>query len=70
VSDGYLMMEEFATSLVPMGSVSTALAEGFIVVCVAFFEWGFGLPSHQFLRSFRDSTCGGLHDSVRGLHWD
>jgi hypothetical protein len=30
----------------PMGSVSPAPVEGFIVVCATFFERGFGLPSH------------------------
>jgi hypothetical protein len=44
-------MAEFATSLVPMGSVSPAPAEEFVVVCAAFFELGFGLPSNRFLRS-------------------
>jgi hypothetical protein len=51
VSKGYTTMAEFVTSLVPMGSVSPAPAEEFIVVCAAFFELGFGLPSNRFLRS-------------------
>jgi hypothetical protein len=42
---------EFATSLVPVGPESLALVEVFIVVCAAFYEWGFGLPSHRFLSS-------------------
>jgi hypothetical protein len=48
---GYMTMVEFATSVVLVGSVSHALAKGFVVVCAAFFEWGFGLPPHQFLCS-------------------
>jgi hypothetical protein len=46
ISKGYMTTAEFATCLVPAGPVSPPLAEGFIVVCVAFYEWGFGLPSH------------------------
>jgi hypothetical protein len=49
--NGYMTMVEFATSVVLVGSVSHALAKGFVVVCAAFFEWGFGLPPHQFLCS-------------------
>jgi hypothetical protein len=52
---------EFATSLVPTGLVSPALAEGFVVVCLAFFEQGFGLSSHQFLRSLLWSYGLELH---------
>jgi hypothetical protein len=48
---GYMTMVEFATSVVLVRSVSHALAKGFVVVCAAFFEWGFGLPPHQFLCS-------------------
>jgi hypothetical protein len=49
VSKGYMTAVEFATYLVPTGYVSPALVERFIVVCVAFYERGFGLPSHRFL---------------------
>jgi hypothetical protein len=46
VSKGYMTTVEFATSLVSAGFVSPASAEGFIVVREAFYERGFGLPSH------------------------
>jgi hypothetical protein len=51
VSKGYMTTTEFATCLVPAGPVSPASVKGFIVACVAFYEWGFGLPSHRFLHS-------------------
>jgi hypothetical protein len=52
MSKGYMTTSEFATSLVPTGPVSPALAVGFIVVFVAFFERGFASPSHRFLQSY------------------
>jgi hypothetical protein len=58
---GCIIAAEFATCLVLAGSVSSALAEGFIVVCVAFYEWGFGLPSHRFLCSLLRSYGLELH---------
>jgi hypothetical protein len=42
-----MMAAEFATFLVPVGPISPATVEGFIVVYVAFYEQGFGLPSHR-----------------------
>jgi hypothetical protein len=39
---GYMMMVEFATSLLPVGFVSLAPEEGFTVLFASFFEWGFG----------------------------
>jgi hypothetical protein len=51
---------EFATYLVPVGPESLALAEGFIVVCAAFYEW----PRVALLDSFGDSAYGSLRDSV------
>jgi hypothetical protein len=52
---------EFATCLVPAGPVSPAPTKGFIVACVAFYEWGFGLPSHRFLYSLLQSYGLELH---------
>jgi hypothetical protein len=57
VSKGYMTATEFDTYLVPAGPESLALAEGFIVVCAAFYDWGFGLLSHQFLCSLLQ-FCG------------
>jgi hypothetical protein len=61
VSKGYMTTVEFATSLVPVGSVSPAMAEGFVVVWAAFIERGFGLLSHRFLRSLLRSDGLELH---------
>jgi hypothetical protein len=41
---------EFATCLVLMDPVSSAPAKGYVMVCAAFYERGFGVPSHRFLR--------------------
>jgi hypothetical protein len=51
VSKGYMTAAEFATCLVPMDPVSLAPAEGYVVVCAAFYERGFGVSSHRFLCS-------------------
>jgi hypothetical protein len=61
VSKGYMMTAEFATSLVPMGSVSPAPVERFVRVCAAFFERAFGLLSHRFLWSLPRSYGLELH---------
>jgi hypothetical protein len=37
VSKGYMTAAEFATCLVPMGPVSLAPVEGFVMVCAAFY---------------------------------
>jgi hypothetical protein len=52
---------ELATCLVPAGHESLAPMEWFVVVCAAFYEWGFGLPSHQFLFSLLRSYDPELH---------
>jgi hypothetical protein len=46
ISKGYMIAVEFANCLVPAGPVSPTPAVGFVVVCLAFYERGFGLPSH------------------------
>jgi hypothetical protein len=61
VSKGYMIAVEFAACLVPTGLVSPASAKGFIVACAAFYEWGFGFPSHRFLRSLLRSYGLELH---------
>jgi hypothetical protein len=52
---------EFATYLVPTSPVPPGLVEGFIVMCVAFYKWGFGLLSHRFLHSLLQSYSLELH---------
>jgi hypothetical protein len=61
VSKGYMTLVEFATCLVPTGPICPARAKGFIVACVAFYEWGYGLSSHRFLHSLFRSYGLELH---------
>jgi hypothetical protein len=51
VSKGNMIAAEFPTCLVPMDPASLALVKGQVVVCTAFYEQGFGVSSHRFLRS-------------------
>jgi hypothetical protein len=75
---------ELATCRVPEDSASPASVcvwvgggGGYVVVCMVFYEWGFGMASHRFLRSLLrsydlelhhltpwGSAYGGLHDPV------
>jgi hypothetical protein len=50
VSQGYMMVVELATCRVPEDPASPAPAGGYIVACTVFYERGFGVSSHQFLR--------------------
>jgi hypothetical protein len=60
---------EFVNCFVPTGPVSPALTKGFIMVCAAFYEWGFGLPSHQFLHSLLRSYGWELHHLTPSEIW-
>jgi hypothetical protein len=42
---------ELATCYVPKDPASPTPAGGYIVACAAFYEQGFDVPSHLFLRS-------------------
>jgi hypothetical protein len=46
VSQGYLTEAELATYHVHVDLASRALVGGYIVVCLAFCDEGFGAPSH------------------------
>jgi hypothetical protein len=61
ISKGYMTAVKFATCLVPMGPISPAPVERFIMVCATFYERGFGLPLHRFLRSLLWSYGLELH---------
>jgi hypothetical protein len=50
VSKEYVIAAEFATCLGPMYPVSPALVKGYVIVCAAFYEWGFGVTSHLCLH--------------------
>jgi hypothetical protein len=51
MNQGYMMMVEIATRHVPKDPASLVLMGGYVVACVAFYEWRFGVPSHQFFHS-------------------
>jgi hypothetical protein len=51
VSPGYMTVMQLATFRVPEDPASPILVGGYIMVWVVFYEPGFGMPSHQFLRS-------------------
>jgi hypothetical protein len=51
MSKGYMIAAEFATCLVPVDPASLAPVRGHVVACAVFFERGFGVSSHRFLRS-------------------
>jgi hypothetical protein len=52
---------ELATCHVPEDPASRAPAGGYVVACTTFYEWGFGVPSHQFLCSLLRSYSLNLH---------
>jgi hypothetical protein len=61
VSKGYMTVVEFATCLVPVDPVPPAPVKGYVMVCAAFYEQGFGVPSHRFLYSLLRSYGLELH---------
>jgi hypothetical protein len=61
MSQGYMTAVELATCFVLVDPASPALAGGYVMVCAAFFERGFGIPSHQFLCSLLRSYGLELH---------
>jgi hypothetical protein len=50
VSQGYMTVAELDTCRGTKDPTSPAPAGGYIVSCVAFYEQGFGVSSHQVLR--------------------
>jgi hypothetical protein len=61
ISKGYMIAVEFATCLVPVDHVSPAPTKGYIMVCVGFYEQGFGVLLHRFLHSLLWSYGLELH---------
>jgi hypothetical protein len=51
MSQGYMTVAELMTCRVPEDPASPVLVGGYVVACMVFYEWGFGVPSHRFLRS-------------------
>jgi hypothetical protein len=50
ISQGYMIAVELATGRVLEDLASPAPVGGYIVACAMFYERGFGVPSHGFLR--------------------
>jgi hypothetical protein len=50
MSQGHMTAVDLATCRAPEDAASPAPVGGYIVACVAFYERGFSVPSHQFLR--------------------
>jgi hypothetical protein len=51
MSLGYMIAAKLATCRVPEDPTSHVPTGGYVVACTAFYERGFGVPSHRFLRS-------------------
>jgi hypothetical protein len=50
-----------ATYRVHEDTASPTPAEGYVMACTTFYDRGFGVPSHQFLRSLLQSYSLELH---------
>jgi hypothetical protein len=50
-----MTVAELATCHMLEDPTSPTLAGGYVVACMAFYEQGFGVPSHQFLHSLLQS---------------
>jgi hypothetical protein len=46
MSQGFMMAVEHATCCMPEDPVSPVPVVGYVVACTAFYERGFGAPSH------------------------
>jgi hypothetical protein len=61
VNQGYMTTTELATYHVPEDPASHASVRGYVVACTAFYERGFGVPSHRFLYFLLQSYGLQLH---------
>jgi hypothetical protein len=61
ISLGYMTVVELPTCIVLVDPVSPALMGGYVMACLAFYERGFGVPSHRFLCSLLWSYGLELH---------
>jgi hypothetical protein len=50
VKHGFMMAAELTACHAPEDHVVHAPIEGYVVSFMAFYEWGFGMPSHWFLH--------------------
>jgi hypothetical protein len=57
-----MTVAELVASHVHKDPMSPALAEGYVVSFVAFYEWGFVVSSHRFLHSLLQHYCMEVHN--------
>jgi hypothetical protein len=67
VSQGYMIAAELATCHVHVDPASPALVGGYVVACMPFYERGFGVPSHRFLRLLLQLYVLKLHHLIPSL---
>jgi hypothetical protein len=51
MKQGFMTVAELAACRMLEDPSLPTLAEGYVVSFMAFYKWGFGMPSHRFLRS-------------------
>jgi hypothetical protein len=59
---GFMTVAELAACRVPEDPTFPMPVEGYMVSLVAFYEWGFGMPSHRFLYSLLQHCGLELHN--------
>jgi hypothetical protein len=57
----YMTAAELATCHVTEDPMSPIPVGGYVVASLAFYEQGFGVPSHRFLRTLLQFYCLQLH---------
>jgi hypothetical protein len=61
-NQGFMTTTELTACLVPEDPAFPTPVERYVVTFVAFYEWGFGAPSHRFLRSLLQHYDLELHN--------
>jgi hypothetical protein len=51
MSQGYMTAAELMTCRVPEDIASSVPTGGYVMACTTYYEQGFGVASHRFLRS-------------------
>jgi hypothetical protein len=70
IKQGFMIVVELTACRVPQDPAFPVPAEGYMVCFVAFYEQGFGTPSHQFIHSLLRYYGLELHNltPIRVLH--
>jgi hypothetical protein len=64
VSQGFMTAADLTTSHMPEDPASPVPVRGYIMACAAYYEQGFGVPLHQFLRSLLQLYGLELHHMI------